>query len=176
MADNDLEQARATRTFLTGNDPDFVGFSLAIMRRSKSWDREQLAQWLGVDLLTLDRLAICPRIESWQPDYKVELDKLATQFKIDPARLHDLLRRINTSRSANLGEAVDLLNLYKEEAKVLDNFSYEELAGRLKFWYKTISEGQVFSQALELVHLTTEDVQALTRQLEEALANKNKDI
>lgn len=168
MDETELENARAARTFLTGTDPDFVGFNLATLRRSNHFDREMQAEWLGTDTQTLDRLALCLRPEPYQPDYETQRNKLANQFGLDSARLDELFKLTARFHIFNRKEVNIQVKLYQEEAVNLNELSYEELGGRLNFLYKLI-EYHRYDLAGE------ENLSALVSQYEKALKAKEKE-
>jgi hypothetical protein len=74
-------------------DPAFLAWALARFRAAEGLDQAALAAWLGVAPDRLPRLALClrPRAEAFGAD----CDDLAARFGADPARLADLLRRVD---------------------------------------------------------------------------------
>jgi hypothetical protein len=72
------------------SDPEFLAAVFADYKQRRDIDDDRLAANLGTDLLSLQRIAICRKP---RPDlFRDDVETIAGEFGIDPAKLADLIR------------------------------------------------------------------------------------
>jgi len=75
----------------------FVASALAMYQRLHRLEEDELAVFLGCTPAALPRLALCRLPETGAPDFRVEVERIASYSGVDRVRLVEILREVEST-------------------------------------------------------------------------------
>jgi len=80
-------------------DRFFFSNSLVEFRNVRGMAEDQLAEFLGCRPIVLLKLALCRRPDPESPNFRSDMERIASVFKIRPERLVQLIREVDTMKA-----------------------------------------------------------------------------